>query len=92
MSLPSVGVACWTFQSTQRPSSDESVRSVKRSGYCMSSGSQSTSMASMSARPSPPAASFVVRLVRASSDLAAFVCLTVTFGCSAVYAARSSSV
>ena len=68
------------------------VSAAKAVEIMSSSGIQSTSMPSMSARPSPPAASLVVRLERASSVFAAFVWVMTTSGLAAVYSASSSSV
>jgi len=90
MRTPSVVVACSTFQSSQRPSSSASVRSTKRSEYCINSGSQETSTASMSDRPEP-AARRVLRLSRASFVVAAFFCSTVMPGLSSMYSVMRSS-
>src|SRR5665647_2271183 len=90
MRTPSLVVAWATFQSSQRPSTDLSFRSTNLLGYCMSSGSQSTSIASTSERPDP-AASRVFMLSRASFEVAAFFCTTVMFGWSLVYSARRFS-
>src|SRR5450759_1784364 len=90
MRTPSLVVAWATFQSSQRPSTDLSFRSTNLVGYCMSSGSQSTSIASTSERPDP-AARRVFMLSRASFEVAAFFCVTVMFGWSLVYSASRFS-
>ena len=56
----------------------------------MISGSQSTSTPSMSERPEP-AASFVMKFSRASSEVAAFFSTAFTFGLSVLYSASRSS-
>ena len=54
-SLPSVVVAAAVFHSSQRPLTSSPVRSVSLSAVCMTSGIQSTSIASMSLSPEPAA-------------------------------------
>ncbi len=56
------------------------------SEFCIISGIQSTSAASTSDRPEP-AARRVFMLSRASWEVAAFLALTVMFGCSFMYSA-----
>ena len=84
MRRPSASVAALVFQSSHRPSVSADLRSTNLSEYCISSGSQSTSTASTSDRPEP-AARRVLRLSRASLEVAAFLCSILTFGWAAMY-------